>query len=319
MSYLKVILLILLLFSLPFLVGFDEYYTLLLTFIVIYACIATSWNIIGGMAGQLDFAAATYLGLGAFTSGTLMLRWGIPFWISMPAGAGVASGFAVIIGYPSFRFGLREVWYALGTVASVAILNRGFHEWGAIGGAVERHLPTYEASWIFMRFRSYYFYYYVLVVMLIGLICLTYWIKKSKFGFRLKALSEDEKMAESLGIDVRTEKLKALLIYSFIAGGIGGFYANVLGYIHYSFFDTQFSLIIAMLAIVGGRGIIGGGALAAFLLIGTREVLRVQLGTLGGAPWLIYGVILVFIILFKPEGIGSILKDIPYKLKNHVW
>lgn len=308
-SHLKIITLILPLLLLPIFFGFNDYYILLATLVVFYATIATTWNIIGGMAGQTDLAAASYLGLGAFTCGTLIIRWNIPFWIGMPLGGLVAVAFAIAIGYPSFRFGLREVWYALASIASVVVLGAFFHIWENVGGPIERYLPHYDFSLLYMRFDTYIPFFYLITAFLVFAFYINYRIERSKMGYYLRAIAEDEIAAAALGIDVRMCKLKALMIYAFFTGAMGAFYANMLGFIHFTFFDTFFSIIIVVLGIVGGLGVIYGPAVAAFLLIGAREIIRVQFGIVGGMPWIVYGLILILVILFKPEGIGKVFKD----------
>lgn len=128
--------------AVPAVVGNNEYIMVLVTTVVLFAVLATAWNIIGGMAGQLDLAAAGYLGLGAFTTGTLLLRWNITPWVGMFVGGLVAAGFATVIGYPLFRFGVRDVWYALSSSALVEVLRVTFLLWTDVGGPIEKYLPA---------------------------------------------------------------------------------------------------------------------------------------------------------------------------------
>nr|HPK87297.1 branched-chain amino acid ABC transporter permease [Atribacterota bacterium] len=112
-----VLLLIMVALGIPYLLRSNQYQILLATTVLLYGVMATSWNIIGGLAGQLDFAAFAYLGIGAYTSGTLFLRFNVTPWIGMFLGGLVAAGFALLIGIPLFRFRIKEVWYALTTSA----------------------------------------------------------------------------------------------------------------------------------------------------------------------------------------------------------
>ena len=132
--------------AVPVLIGNNQHSLLLATTVVLYAALATAWNIIGGMGGQLDFAAGAYLGLGAFVSGTMLIRWDITPWIGMLLGGLLAAGFAAIIGYPLFLFRVREVWYSLSSAALVEVLRAVFLLWDDVGGPIERYLPFYTDS-----------------------------------------------------------------------------------------------------------------------------------------------------------------------------
>ena len=151
----------------PLIFGSNQYNILLVTTVLIYGVMATSWNIIGGLAGQVDLASFAYLGLGAFTSGTLLIRFNLTPWIGMILGGLVAVAFALLIGIPLFRFRIKEVWYALTTCALVEILKVVFNMWEEIGGPVERYLPYFSGSVYHMRFGSYVPYYYLILGMLV--------------------------------------------------------------------------------------------------------------------------------------------------------
>ncbi len=290
----------------PLIFGSNQYNILLVTTVLIYGVMATSWNIIGGLAGQLDLGSFAYLGLGAFTSSTLFIRFNFTPWIGMILGGLVAVAFALLIGFPLFRFRIREVWYALTTCALVEILKVVFNMWEEVGGPVERYLPYFSGSLYHMRFGSYVPYYYLILGMLVIALLVNSRIARSKLGFYLKALGEDETAAEVLGVNTRACKLRALVYYSFLIGVTGAIYANIYGYVHPSFFNGQESIKIAILGIVGGRGITFGPLLAALLLVGTQEFLRASLGgEVSGLYLVIYSVILILIVLFKPSGIGT--------------
>ncbi len=294
----------------PWILGSNQYSVLLVTTVLLYGVMATLWNIIGGLAGQLDLASFAYLGLGAFTSGTLLIRYNFTPWMGMILGGLVAAGFALLIGIPLFRFRIREVWYALTTCALVEILKVVFTMWEKVGGPVERYLPHY-GSLSHMRFRSYIPYYYLMLGLLLIALVVNYRIDKTRLGYYLKALGEDEIAAEVLGIDTRFCKLKALVCYSFLIGVTGAIYANMYGYIHPSFFDGQESIKVAILGIVGGRGITYGPLLAALLLVGIQEFLRASIGgDISGLYLVIYSVILIVVVLFRPKGIATIFQDV---------
>jgi branched-chain amino acid transport system permease protein len=301
--------------ALPFAMLSNQYNLILLTTVILYATLASAWNIIGGMAGQFDLAAGAYLGLGAFTSGTLLIRWNITPWIGMIAGGLIAAAFAFLVGYPLFRFKVREVWYALSSAALVLVLRVAFMMWEEVGGPTERYIPFYDWSLYHLRFRSYIPYYYLILIILIITLWLNHRIRNRKLGYYLLALGDNEEAAEILGVDARGSKLKALMIYAFIVGVLGGVYACLYGFIHPNFFSSTISLEVSILGVVGGVGITYGPLLAALILVSGRELLRANVGGQLESLYLaIYAIVLIVIALFRPQGIGSLLQKALEKL-----
>jgi len=296
--------------AIPALIGSNQYNMMLATTVLLFGVIATAWNIIGGMGGQLDLAACAYLGLGAFTAGTLLIRWDVSPWLGMILGGLVATGFAALVGYPLFRFGVTEVWYALSSSALVEVLRVAFLLWEDVGGPTERYLPFYSWSPYHMRFGSYIPYYYIMLAMLLVALFVNYKIGRSKLGYYLRALGENEDAAEVLGVNTRACKLKALMIYAFLVGAIGAVYACLYGYIHPNFFNGLQSTEVAVLGIVGGMGITYGPLVAAVILVSGQEFLRASLGgQLESIYLVIYAVVLILMALFKPQGIATLLQD----------
>lgn len=301
----------------PVVIRSNQYYLILVTTVLLYAVLATAWNIIGGMGGQLDLAAGAYLGLGAFTAGTLLIRWNVTPWLGMILGGLVAAAFAVVVGLPLFRFGVTEVWYALSSSALVEVLRVAFQMWEGVAGPTERYLPFHRWSFYHLRFASYAPYYYILLAILLLSLYLNHRIGRSKLGYYLRALGENESAAEVLGVGARACKLKALMIYAFIVGATGGIYACLYGFLHPSFFSSTISLETAILGIVGGMGITYGPLVAAGLLVSFRELLRAGLGgQMEGLYLAIYAVILILIALFRPRGIATLIQDAVAKIRS---
>jgi branched-chain amino acid transport system permease protein len=147
-----------------------------------------------------------------------------------------------------------------------------------------------------------------MLAILVIVLLVTYRIRYSKLGYSLLALGEDEDAVEVLGVNSQASKLKALVIYAFICGVVGGLYASFFGYIHPSFFDTNMSMEVAILGIVGGMGFIYGPALAAIIMVSFREMLRVYLGSqLAGLYLAVYAVILILVALYQPRGFAPLI------------
>ncbi|HDN75694.1 MAG TPA: branched-chain amino acid ABC transporter permease [Acidilobales archaeon] len=309
------LLVVLIIFSLlPFVLGFNTYYIYLAAQVVLTAIMALAWNIIGGYAGQLDLAATAYLGIGGAISGLLLAFYKITPWIGMPLGALAAIGLAVMVGYPTFRFGIKEVWYALLTASLVVIIQRIF--W-LIYGSTEIYLPYFEWSWYYLRFGRYEPLYYMLVVMLVFVLWLNIVIKRSKLGYYLAAIREDELAAEALGIDVRKYKLYALMIYAGILGFVGGIYVSLTSIVTYRMFNPWLAIVIAVIGLVGGLGSIAGVLTAAVILRSIEEYLRGTLGaTIPGLYLLIYGLLIVLVGVLKPEGLGGLIESIRRRFRG---
>jgi branched-chain amino acid transport system permease protein len=314
-TFIPLLVLVVVALALPLTMMGNQYNLILLTTVILYAALASAWNIIGGMGGQFDLAAGAYLGLGAFTSGTLLIRWNITPWIGMIAGGSVAAAFALVVGYPLFRFKVREVWYALSSAALVLVLRVAFMMWEEVGGPTERYIPFHDWSLYHLRFRSYIPYYYLILIILAITLWLNHRIRNRKLGYYLLALGDNEEAAEILGVDARGSKLKALMIYAFIAGVLGAVYACLYGFIHPNFFSATISLEVAILGVVGGVGITYGPLLAALILVSGRELLRAHVGGQLESLYLaIYAIVLIVIALFRPQGIGSLLQKAWEKL-----
>ncbi len=301
---------------LPPILGFNNYYVLIVTYILFYAVVVSAWNIIGGFAGQLDLGAGAYVGLGCYAMGTLLIKWNVTPWIGIIASGIVSVFFAAVIGYAAFRFGLKEVWYALATIASVVVLQKFFLVWEEVGGPAERYLPVKYGSIYYLRFATYTPYYYILLALLAISIFINIWVRESKLGFDLLAVRENEEAAEMLGVDARMSKLKALMIYSFLTGVAGALYALIAGYIHPSQFDNSISLEVAVLGIVGGLGSIYSPPASVFILHTLSEYLRSTIGAwIPGVHLIFYGVVLMVTLIFIPEGLSSLFKKLSLKYK----
>jgi branched-chain amino acid transport system permease protein len=306
-------------FILPFILRSNQYGMVLATTVLLYAVLASAWNIIGGMAGQLDLAAFAYLGVGAFTTGTLLIKWHITPWVGFLVGGLFAAGLGVLIGFPLFGFKVKELWYALSSTALVEVMRVLFMMWNQVGGPTEVYLPTVISPTYSMRFNTYMPYYYIMLVLLILVIIVNIRVRYSKLGYSLLALGEDEDAVEVLGVNSQVSKMKALLIYTFICGLVGGIYACLYGYLHPSFFSTSQSMEVAILGIVGGMGITYGPALAAVLMVSFREVLRSNLGgQFEGLYLVVYAVILILIAMYQPTGISPLLERQIRKFKKYL-
>ena len=184
-----------------------------------------------------------------------------------------------------------------------------FLMWEDVGGPIERFIPYHDWSLYHLRFGTYTPFYYIMLFFLFFTLYINHRIRNRKLGYYLLSLGDNEDAAEVLGVDARTCKLKALVIYAFIVGATGAVYACLYGFILPSFFSSPISLEVAILGIVGGMGITYGPLMASVILVSAREILRASLGGQMESFYLIiYAVVLIIIALFRPKGIGHMFQ-----------
>jgi branched-chain amino acid transport system permease protein len=268
-----------------------------------YGAISSAWNIVGGFAGQLSLGHAAFFGIGAYTSTLMFINLGVSPWIGMAAGAVLATVVAGGIGYPSFR--LRGPFFTLVTIAFaevLRILTLYAHDFtkGSIGISVPFRPAV--GNFIFRQISAYVF---VALAFLALTVLVSLWIESSRLGYYLAAIREDEDAAQALGIDAARYKLVAVLVSAFFTALGGTFYAQYIFYIEpFQTFSLDFSVLLAMMAIIGGLGTVWGPVAGAFLVTPLQEFLQAHLGgEFQGLHLVIYGTALILVVILLPQGI----------------
>jgi branched-chain amino acid transport system permease protein len=208
-----------------------------------------------------------------------------------------------LVGYPSFR--LRGPFFTLVTIAFAEVLRIlaiTFHD--ITRGSIGISVPFRPAAENFI-FRETSHYAYVALAFMSIMIFLSLWVERSRIGFYLSALREDEDAAQALGVNTARYKLVALLLSAFFTAVAGTFYAQYIFYIEpFAVFSLDFSVLLAMMAIIGGLGTVWGPVAGAFLVTPLSEFLRAQLGgELQGLHLVIYGTVLILTVLLLPMGL----------------
>jgi branched-chain amino acid transport system permease protein len=296
----------LLLFPAIFTLPFPQH---IMIMIFLYATLAQSWNLIGGYAGQVSLGHAVYFGAGAYTSSLLMMKWGLSPWLGMLAGAGLAAGLSLIIGYPCFR--LAGHYFAIATIAIGEIAQISMVNWKGGGGAVGLYLPILDESFTNFEFHSTKVPYYYIALGITAIVFLvTYLIEKSWLGFYFRAIKGDLDASRALGINVPKYKSIALAISAFFTAVAGTFYAQYILFIDpESVLPLMLSILICLVAILGGVASVWGPFLGALVLVPLSEYTRTYLGGGGRAiDLMIYGGLIVLIARFQPEGLMGMIK-----------
>ena len=267
----------------------NPYYSGILTMVCINVILAVSLNLATGFLGQLVLGHAGFMSVGAYSAALFTMYSGLPTVVSFPlallVGGIVAAAFGVIIGVPALRLKgdyLAILTLGFGEIIRVLILAMPFTG-GAAGLSGIPLLTTFT---------------YVFIIAIITVAVIFAFIH-SRHGRAVIAIREDEIAAEAAGIHTTYYKLLAFVLAAFFAGIAGGLYAHHIGVLDPSKFDFYYSVEILILVVLGGMGSITGSIVAAIVLTLLPELLR------GFSEYrmLIYSVILICVMLFKPSGL----------------
>lgn len=302
-----IIIALLVLMAIP-LLNSEPYFLQTFIMIMLFAYWASSWNIISGFSGQMSLGHAAFAGIGAYVSTILFINYGLTPWVGMIIGAVIAGVFGLIIGYPCFK--LRGTYFTLATIAFLNVIRIivlanqkifGFEIRGAQGLSV----PWKGNNFLNVQFLSKVPYYYLILALLVTVVSVSYMIKKSKMGYYLSAIKTNQEAASSLGVNVTYYKMAAQFVSVFFTAIGGSFYAQFILFIDpQRLLGYDLSLEMAILAIIGGQGTVLGPVMGAFILVPISELTRAHIsGNLAALPVIIYGLCLMAIIYYLPDGI----------------
>ncbi|PZX17152.1 branched-chain amino acid transport system permease protein [Palleronia aestuarii] len=289
----------------PIVVGDEFVYHIFIT-ICLFAALSTAWNIVGGYAGQLSLGHAIFYGIGAY-AGVILVNMGVSPWFGMFVGAGVAVVAAVVVSYPCFR--LHGPFFALATIAFLEVFRvLALHFRDLTGGATGLMIPL-KIGWEWMVFRERLPALLIAFGMLLVCLAVAWAIRSRRLGFQLVATRERESAARAAGVATVRVRLIAVSVSAALSAMVGTFHAMYLTYIEpASMFSLQLSIQIAMFALIGGIGTIWGPLLGAVLLVPITEFARGALGAEAiGLHGFVYGLVLMLVVLFMPDGIMGVL------------
>jgi branched-chain amino acid transport system permease protein len=294
---------------LPLLLDQRGYWIRVLTFTLLFAAMAQSWNIVGGLANQTSLGHAAFFGIGAYTSTVLLLKFGISPWLGMLAGGALGGLAAFIIAIPTMR--LQGHYFALATLAFGEVMRVIANVWtsltGGPGGLSVPFVPPGFAAYSFKLLRPHA---YIALAALVVVTAIFEAIRRGAMGYRLRAIRQNAAAAEVIGVDTTRVKLQAAVISGALIAMLGTLYAQVA-----VFFDPDtvfgiagISIRIALIAIIGGVGTAAGPILGAFFIIPLEELMNDLLSSrAAGLSQLVFGIILVAVILWQPRGFITVL------------
>jgi branched-chain amino acid transport system permease protein len=281
----------------------SAYALTLFILIFFYGFLGQSWNIVGGYAGQLSAGHAAFVGVGGYTAAMLSIELGLTPWLGMLAGGVLAALLGALVGYLGFRFGLRGFYFVLLTVAFAEICRIAVTNIDALGGPLGLYI-TFTGNPRQFQFQDARAYYYIALALMLVATVTAWAIERRRFGVYLTAIREDETAAEALGVNAFKYKMLAMIVSSFLTGLGGTFYAFYLFSLQpNTLFGIPLSVEIIIRPIVGGAGTLLGPIVGSFILTPLAEVSRLYLGQgVLGAHLIAYGLLLIGVVLFLPEG-----------------
>ncbi len=286
--------------------GLSNYYVQLFCTCFLFACFAMAWNLIGGYGAQISWCHSAFVAMGAYCNFILATNFRISPWLTMPLAALVSYLLATLIGYGTFR--LRGPYFSIATIAFAEACRLSINYFRGITKGSAGIYTTYRGhNYAALTFKNDTPFYYISLVLMLVILFITYVFTQSKTGKYLGAIKGDEDAAESLGIETFKVKLKAFQLSAMLCAVAGSIYASFMTYISpTAICGLDLSIKIGVIAIVGGVGTLFGPMLGAFVVIPLIEFTSKLLGALGGSQ-LLYGLMLMLIVIFRPKGLISLI------------
>jgi len=271
----------------------SSYVITVLVTIEIYALLALSLNVITGFAGQSMMGHAAFFGIGAY-AGAMLTNAGVSFWLAIPLSLIITGALGALVGFASLR--VRDDFLAITTIGINFVVVALFNSMKIFGASLG--MPTKGAFFFGTKMNN--THYAILLAVLIVVVCLLMRkMQKSWFGLALATMNNDEGAAKSFGINVSQYKILSFIIGTALAGMTGCVYAHRMGIIFSTNFAFTFSITILSMVVIGGIGTIRGPLLGAVLLGALPEVLRFA----DEYRMLVYGILLVVMVRFQPQGL----------------
>ena len=279
----------------------DPYLLHLAVLGMIFATVASNWDLTLGYAGVFNFAHIAFFGLGAYTSGTLSVRLGISPWVGIVAGAIVALLVAAIVSIPTLR--LRGIYVALLTFAFTQLASALIVSQTSITGGVAGLVGVPGLSLGGIEFRQHVdAYFYLVGALLVGSTLFLRRVVTSDFGLSLVALRDFEEYAVSRGVPLARQRFLAFLFSAIFTGAAGAIYVHYLLVASPEVFGFSLTTLFLSMILVGGAATIYGPILAGILLTYVSELMS----PLGPVRFMILAVLIVVTMWFMPQGIWGV-------------
>ena len=287
-----------------------SYYLHIIILTLVYVALASAWNIVGGMAGQISLAHSLFIGVGAMFSTALLLKLGINMWLGLVISAVISGVLGAIIAWIDFRFRLGHLSFVLITLAFAEMGAVVVEGWDFLGGASGLLLPRDTGNFLQFQFGGGIGAFWAMLVLAVAAILINVAILNAPLGYYLRTIRDNENAARAIGVNVLRYKIAAMVISAMLSSVIGTAYVRYLTFADpYLLISPVIVIEIVLFATVGGLGSAFGPALGAILLVPLGEILRGKLGgVLPGLHYFIYGVVVIAVILITPSGLLPLLE-----------
>ncbi|HLF49885.1 MAG TPA: branched-chain amino acid ABC transporter permease, partial [Methylomirabilota bacterium] len=296
------ILAVALMLALP-LLGADDYYLHLLIMGGIFFLLSAGMNLLLA-AGQLNLGHTAFFGIGAYASGLLSLHFGLSPVFALPAAALVSGLVGWLLGMVTLR--LRGAYFVLVTIGFAEVIRLVATNWmdltqGPMGLA---GVPPFNLGAERFTLAGKRDYYYLMAVLAGATLWVTARLLRSRVGRALRAVRENESLAESSGISAYRHTMLAMVVSCLLAGAAGGFYAHYITFLSPELFGFQNTVTMAVMVVAGGQGTVLGPAVGALVFTFVPELLRMA----AFYRMLLYGAILLLVVMFMPRGLVFYLR-----------
>ena len=284
----------------------DAFFLDSLVLILVWGAAAGAWNIAGGYAGQISLGHSAFFGLGAYAAALCGARWNISPWYGVLIGAGLAAGTGTIIGFLANR--LRGPYFVIATIAVSQVLLLGAARWrGFTAGSEGIPVPFRPGFWT-LGIADKRVWIWIVLALALAVYLVQVYLERSRRGFQLAAVREDEDAALSLGVAARRLKVVAIAVSAAFTAVCGAFWAQYVGFVDPVYvFSIDLSVRFSLAAVIGGLGTALGPFLGAVLVTTVETWLRAEFGGLGshlvGLYLILYGSALILMVRYAPQGL----------------
>jgi branched-chain amino acid transport system permease protein len=276
--------------------------------ILLWGALSAGWNIAGGYAGQVSLGHAAFFGVGAYAAALTSARYHQSPWLGLAVGVVLSIGAGGLIGYLSNR--LKGPYFALSTIAFAEVLRIVASRWrGFTAGSEGVPVPFRPGFWTLGL--GHVAWLYLILAVALGCYALQVYLERSRVGYQLAGVREDEDAAEALGIATRRRKVQAIVLSAAVTSMCGSLWAQYVGFVDPAHvFSIDLSIRFALNSIIGGMGTALGPFLGSLLITSLETYLRATFSGVkagfSGIYLIIYGVVLILIVRFAPDGLTGI-------------
>ncbi len=283
------------------------------TLVLLYSSLAVALNIISGYTGQISLGHAMFFGIGAYTTALMVTKLGFSWFATIPFSILISAIVGLVVGLPSLR--LSGSYLAIVTMGFAEVIKMVFNNWTPVTNGVlgVKNIPQPEIFGFVLKTNNGGMYYLILAIMLL-ISVFTYLLVNSKYGRAFRMIKEDSLAATVLGVNTTYYKVLAFVISAMLTSVVGSYYASFQRFINANSFTFDTSILILSIVVLGGMGTIRGMYLGAAVLVILPEALR----SMEGLRFVMYGLCLVLVMRFRPQGLLGGEPKVPYAFPKGV-